>query len=138
MRLMIVFLAASFWAPSVLCQQSSQPSRAPLSEQELHRILDQLRELAAARVQITALEVAIARDREQDDRERANTARALELEKEATAVAQKERDLAIRERDLAADKASFYAAAFKSLTKKPGLGCRIFSAVFTLGMHRCN
>ncbi len=108
-----------------------QPSQAPLSEQELHRILDQLWELAAARTQITALAAAIARDREQDERERANAARALELEKEATAVAQRERDVAIRERDLAADKAAFYEAAFKSATKKPSRWCsfkRIFGS----------
>jgi len=89
-------------------------------------------------VQINALESAISRDKDQDERERANAERALEIEKEATAVAQRERDLALRERDLAADKAAFYESAFKSATKKPGLGCRIFSAVFTLGTYRCN
>ncbi len=119
------------WIPSALCQQNSPPSPAPLSERELHTILEQLRELGAARIQITALEGAIARDREQDERERANAARALELEKEATAVAQRERDLAVRERDLAADRASFYEAAFKSATKRPSRWCsfkRIFGS----------
>lgn len=107
------------------------PLPVPLSELEQRTILDQLFELKAARKQIIALEAAAARDREQDERERANAARALEIEKEATAVKERERDIAIRERDLANDKASFWEAAFKSLTKKPSRWCsfkRIFGS----------
>jgi hypothetical protein len=71
-----------------------------------------------------------ARDREQDARERVNWQRALDLERQATQLAQ-------RERDLQAERAAFYEQAFKSATKRPGVGCRILAAL-TLGIHRCN
>lgn len=76
------------------------------------------------------LEEYISRDKEQDAREKANADRALDLERQATAIAQ-------QERDLQKDKAALYEQLYRSVTKKPGVGCRILR-VLTLGIHRCN
>ena len=115
-----------------LFAQSQQPSPAapPLSSEEKRRILAQLYELQSCRSEVASYEDFVNREREQDAQERANWQRAVELEKQATALAQKERDLAL-------EKAAFCEAQFKSLTKKPGLGCRVLAAI-TLGVHRCN
>jgi hypothetical protein len=102
----------------------------PLSSEEKRRILAQLYELQACRGQVASFEEFVDREREQDERERSNWQRAVDLEKQATQLAQKERELAL-------EKAAFYEAQFKSLTKRPGLGCRVLAAI-TLGVHRCN
>jgi hypothetical protein len=102
----------------------------PLNPAEKRQILLELYELQACRGQVSSYEEFISREKEQDQRERDNWQRALDLERQATQLAQKERDLA-------AEKAAFYQQAFKSLTKRPGLGCRILAAI-TLGVHRCN
>lgn len=114
-----------------LCAQSQQSSPVPpLSNEEKRRILAQLYELQSCRGQVASYEEFVDREREQDERERANWQRAVDLEKQATVLAQKERDLAL-------EKTAFYEAQFKSLTKRPGLGCRVLAAI-TLGVHRCN
>ena len=72
----------------------------------------------------------IERDQKQDEEERNNAKRALELEQAATAVAQKERDLAL-------EKAVFYESLYKGVTKKKGgFGCTI-KRIFTFGFARC-
>ncbi len=111
--------------------QSQLPSPAqPLSGEEKRRILAQLYELQSCRGQAASYEEFVGREREQDSRERENWQRALELERQAT-------QLTRRERDLQAERAAFYEQAYRSLTKRPGLGCRILAAI-TLGVHRCN
>ncbi len=110
--------------------QSQQNSAPPLNPAEKRRILLQLYELESCRGQVVSYEEYASREKEQDERERANWQRALDLEKQAAQLAQ-------RERDLQAERAAFYEQAFKSVTKRPGLGCRIL-AVITLGVHRCN
>ena len=112
-----------------LCGQSQQTS-PPLDPGEKRQILLQLYELQSCRGQVASYEEYAGREKEQVERERANWQRALDLEKQATQLAE-------RERDLQAERAAFYEQAFKSVTKRPGLGCRILAAV-TLGMHRCN
>ncbi len=72
----------------------------------------------------------VSRETEQDKREQANFEKALELERQATGIAQKERDLAL-------DKALLYEQLYRSITKGPGIGCRIWRVV-TLGIARCN
>jgi hypothetical protein len=111
--------------PYVLSQQNSPP----LNDSEKRRILGQLYELKSCREEVSAFGEYSSRDLEQDSREKANYERALELERQATALAQKERDLA-------QEKAAFYEQAFRSVTKKPGIGCRILKAI-TLGLSRC-
>ena len=113
-----------------LFAQSPPGSPAPLNSEEKRRILAQLYELQTLRGQVVSYEEFINREKTQDQRERDNWQRALDLEREAV-------DLAHKERDLAAEKAAFYEQAYKSLTKRPGLGCRILAAV-TFGVHRCN
>jgi len=71
----------------------------------------------------------VSRESEQDAREKANSERALDLEKQATAIARRERDLAI-------DKANTFEQLYRSVTKKPGIGCRL-AKIFTLGLARC-
>jgi hypothetical protein len=65
-----------------------------------------------------------------DVQEKANADRALELEKQATALAQ-------RERDIERDRANTFESLYRSVTKKPGIGCRVARAL-TLGIVRCN
>ena len=62
-------------------------------------------------------------------RERANSERALELERQSPAIAQKERDLA-------QERAELYESLYRSITKSPGIGCRILR-IITLGIKRC-
>ncbi len=111
-----------------LYAQSPQSS-PPLADEEKRQILGQLYELRSCREEIHAYREYVSRDQDQDAREKANTDRALELEKQATALAQ-------RERDLAQDKANLYEQLYRSVTKKPGVGCRILRAV-TLGIYKC-
>lgn len=104
-------------------------SSPPLNEQEKRIVLRQLHELEAARAQIRAYQEYVDRDREADSRERLNCERAVELEKQAAAIA-------IKERNMAEERAKFYEAAYKSLAKKPGFGC-ILKKIFSLGLARC-
>jgi len=62
-------------------------------------------------------------------RGRANSERALELERQSPAIAQKERDLA-------QERAELYESLYRSITKSPGIGCRILR-IITLGIKRC-
>lgn len=110
--------------PFVQSQESS-----PLHPEELRTVLFQLYELRSCREHIKTLDSHIERDMEQDAREKANYERALELERQATALAH-------GERDLAREKAVLYEDLYRSVTKKPGIGCRILRAI-TLGIHRC-
>ncbi len=126
MRKWLLFLTLT---STPLFGQSQQTSQ-PLNPVEKRQILLQLYELQSCRGQLVSYEEYAAREKEQDERERANWQRSLDLEKQAVQLAQ-------RERDLQADRAAFYEQAFRSLTKRPGLGCRIL-AVITLGVHRCN
>ena len=130
--LAIAILVSCLFLPTSLHSQSQQssPAAPPLSSEEKRRILAQLYELQSCRGEVASYEEFVNREREQDAQERANWQRAVDLEKQATALAQKERDLSL-------EKAAFYEAQFKSLTKKPGLGCRVLAAI-TLGVHRCN
>ena len=123
---MLPILALLIWTP--LFGQSPQTS--PLTDGEKRQVIGQLHELRSARDEIKTLESYVDRDKEQDGRERANSDRALELEKRATGIAE-------RERDLHKEKADLYEQLYRSVTKKPGVGCRILRVV-TLGIHRCN
>jgi len=86
-------------------------------------ILGQLQELGSIRKEISVLESAIARDKEQDAREQELAVKELDVEKQRTA--------------LATEKAELWEQMYKSVTKKPGAGCLILRAL-TLGVHRCN
>jgi hypothetical protein len=108
----------------------SQPSSPPLTEEERRLILSQLYELRSARQEIKIYEQYVSRDTEQDAKEKANTDRALELEKQATAIAR-------QERDQQKEKATLYEQLYRSVTRGPGVGCRILR-VITAGIHRCN
>jgi hypothetical protein len=106
--------------PCAICQQSSPP--APLTESEKRAILGQLYELQACRNQVAAYSDFVSRDAAQDAREKASFERALELERQATALKQKEVDLAN-------EKASLYESLYRSVTKRPGWWCR-FRRIF--------
>lgn len=123
-RLPLIFLILS----SIPLFGQSQAS-SPLTSEEKRQILLQLYELRSCRESVQSYEQFVSRETEQDGRERANYERSLELERQATALAQKERDLA-------QDKATFYEQALKAVTKQPGIGCRILR-VLTAGIHRC-
>ncbi len=110
-------------------QQTSKPAPPPLTDEERREVLWQLLQLNACLGETAALKEASAREREQDRKEQDLAARALEIEKQATALAQKERDLAL-------EKASLYEQLYKTATKKRGTGCMILKIV-TLGLARC-
>jgi len=114
-------------ARSVPCQQISPPP--PLSETEKRLVLGQLLELKSCRQETAAYKDFVSRESDLYAKERANYDRALDLERQATALAQ-------RERDLAQDRANFYEQAYRTATKKPGIGCQIMKAL-TLGIARC-
>jgi hypothetical protein len=107
------------------CQQTSQP----LNDEEKRQVLGQLLELKSCRESVGYYEQYVSRETEQDLREKLNWERALELEKQATTLAQKERDLA-------AEKAKFYEGLYRSVSKKPGIGCKLIK-IITLGLARC-
>jgi hypothetical protein len=112
------------------CALSQEGSPAsPLTEPEKRLILSELYELKSCREQAAAYIDFVGREKEQDAQEKANHELALELDRQAMALAQ-------RERDLAQDKASFYEQAFRSLTKKTGVWCRV-ARILTLGISRC-
>lgn len=109
--------------------QSPQNS-LPLSPEEKRRVLIQLLELRSCREQVATYDSYVQRDLEADVRDKALSTRELEVERKATALAEKERDLAL-------DQAGYYKAAYEALKKKPGAGCWV-ARIFTLGIHRCN
>ena len=127
MRKWLLFLTLT---STQLFGQSQQTSPPPLSPAEKRQILLHLYELQSCRGEVASYEEYADREKEQDERERAHWQRALDLERQATRLAQGERDLQV-------ERAAFYEQAFKSVTKRPGLGCRILAAV-TLGIRRCN
>lgn len=112
--------------PFALCQENSQP----LSVDERRLVLIQLMELKLARREIAAYQAYVERDAEQDAREKALAARELEVEKKATANE-------TARADIAQDKANYWESAYKAVTKKPGVGCKL-KKVFTLGIARCS
>ncbi len=124
MRMWLPWILLISTVPSALCQQNS-----PLTDDEKRRILGQLFELESCREECHAYEEYVARDREQDAREKENCERALELERQATALAEKERDLA-------QEKAALYEDLYRSLKREPGIGCWL-KRIFTLGIARC-
>lgn len=125
MRLLLLFLTI---ASGTIYGQS--PANSPLTPDEGRVILGQLQDLQVSRSAIKSLEDAIARDAEQDARAAATSAREL-------TIAERETDLERERTALALEKATMWEQLYRSVTKKPGLGCRILRAV-TLGIHRCN
>ncbi len=124
-----LFLLLTLTAPCALYPQSSPPPPA-LTEAEKRRILSQLLELRSCLASVSAYEGFVAHETEQDAKEKVLAARALDLERQATALAQKERDLQKERADL-------YESLYRSVTRKPGLGCRILR-VLSLGLARCD
>jgi hypothetical protein len=108
---------------------AQSPANSPLTPDEGRQVLGQLYDAKACRSDVSVLKDYIERDRAQDERAQANADRALEIEKQATAL-EKERAA------LAQEKAALYEQLYRSVTKKPGIGCRIVRAV-TLGIARC-
>ena len=122
---LIVLLPCNLFAQ---IQQSSQPP--PLNETEKRLVLRQLLELKSCRQETGSYKDYISRESDLSSKERANYERALDIEKQATALAQKERDLA-------QDKANFYEQAYRTVTKKPGKFCQVVK-VITLGLAQCH
>jgi hypothetical protein len=108
---------------------AQSPGNSPLTPDEGRQVLGQLLELRSCREESAELARHIERDRELDTRERESWERALEIERRATALAE-------RARDLAREKAELYEQLYRSVTKGPGIGCRLLR-VITLGIRRC-
>src|SRR5512146_2720140 len=96
MRAYLPFLILSLTPLCAICQ-SSAPA---LDSQEKRQILSQLIELKSCREEVLSYQTYVSRESAQDARESQNAARSLELERQATALAQRERDLALEKANL--------------------------------------
>lgn len=92
-------------------------------------VLGQLLELKTRRSEVRAYEDYVSRDTAEDERERDLSAKLIAVEQQAAELARKERDLAV-------ERAELYEQLYKTITKGPGIGCKI-ARVLTLGLHRC-
>ena len=128
MQKWILFLAISLTPLCARSQQNSPPQ--PLGEGEKRLILQQLYDLEACRSQVAGYADFVSRDKALTDREQENWQRSLDLEKQATALAEKERDLA-------PDRAKTYEELYRSVVHRPAIGCRM-KQLFTLGLARCH
>ena len=108
-----------------------QPDPPPdvLTAPELRQILGQLHELNVARAENAALREHIERDREFDARER-------ELANDWQKLSGERLGLANQETALHRERADFYELLYRSVTRKPGAGCKILKVV-TIGLYRC-
>jgi hypothetical protein len=117
-RLLPLFLLIGSTTLSAQSQGSS-----PLNSEEKRQILVQLLELKSCRAEVSAYEDHIRRERQLADR-------ALELERQATALAGKERDLAL-------EKAAMYEQLYNSVKpRKTTFGC-VLKTIFSAGLYRC-
>lgn len=111
------------------CATSQTSSPEPLNEGEKRQILRQLYELERARIEIGGYREYVPGDTRLDEQERETWRKAVALEQQAT-------EIAIKERDAAREQARFYKTAYEGVTKKRGIGCKIWRFV-TLGIARC-
>lgn len=112
-----------------LCGRSQTTSPEPLTEGEKRQILRQLYELEAIRLEVKAYSEYVPKEIKLDEAEREQWRKAVALEQQATVIA-------IKERDAAEERARFYKTAYEGVTRKRGLGCKIWRFV-TLGIARC-
>jgi hypothetical protein len=125
MRMLLLFLIIG---SGTIYAQSQE--NLPLTPDEGRQVLGQLNELQSARKDIKVLEDAAARDKEQDARAKELSDQAIQNERDKTDI-EKERTA------LAQEKATMWEQLYRSVTKKPGAGCK-FLRVITIGIHRCN
>jgi hypothetical protein len=114
----------------------SQQNSPPLSEDELRIVLEQLRTYEVEHKELQSCTDRLEKEQAMDATEDARAKELLELEQQRTAIAKKEADLERQRADLAQEKADFYENAYKALTKKPGIFCRI-ARTATLGIFYC-
>ena len=101
----------------------SPESSTPLNAEEKRLILIQLLDLKSCRATVETYEDQIAKERQFGER-------ALEIERQATALARKERDLAL-------EKARMYEQLYNSIKpRKITFGC-IMAKIGTIGLYRC-
>jgi hypothetical protein len=105
------------------------PPESPLVDAEKRVVIVQLIKTASLAIQVAAYQDFVQKEQVQHDQEQLGNAKALEIEKQATSLAQKERDLQ-------KERADMYEQLYKSVTKKPGVGCWIWR-ILTLGIHNC-
>lgn len=109
----------------------------PLSEDERRIVLDYLIELQATRATILQLKADQIKEDLRDARDRESWQKALDAERRVTAAVEKERDVVIKERDLAIEKAKLYEDLYNVVRhKKGGFGC-FFRKLFTLWRYQC-
>lgn len=123
--------------PCVFAQENSQTPSVPLNEPEKRLIVEQLVQCTSIAQQLAEYQKFVETNKDQIENMKVSYEQALQVEKRMTALAEKERDLAQKERDLALEQANFYREAYRLVTKKPGIGCRI-ARILTLGIVRCN
>lgn len=105
----------------------------PLSEDELRIILEQLKNYEIDLKEYLACKDRLLKEQILDTAEDLHQQQLLELEKERTILAKREIELTIKERDMEKEKASFYETAYKQLTKKPPLWCRVVRSIPVVG-----
>lgn len=99
-------------------------------------MLGQLRELTGLRHLIADYEARLQREQDLHAMDLQNAQREADLNAKAIAICERETAVARSERDLAQSQAAFWEQAYKTITKKPSLGCRIWR-VLSFGTHSC-
>lgn len=121
-------LALVLACPVVALAQTPDPQ--PLTESDKREILVRLGELRVARQELDLQRQHIARDEAQDKRE-------AELAAKEIKVAESQREVVARDRDLWKEKAEHYQMAYETVSNRGrGFGCAV-KKVFTLGLGRC-
>jgi len=79
-----------------------------------------------------------ARERERDARDAESWQKLVDAERRTTAAAERERDVTIKERDLALEQKKHLEDMIKVLTKKRGFWGCLGKKLYTLGFGSCS
>lgn len=136
MKLLITFLLLC-WTPTYAQNPEDLSNLDPLNADEKRDVLKQLDELAICRDQVRNQDQQLLEERAQCTKEKTAADKELQAEKRLSEVTTRERDLAIKERDLEREQKETWKRMYEIAMKKPGLRCRILSAIFTAGIYQC-
>jgi hypothetical protein len=117
---------------------SQQPSAPlPLNEDEQRLVLDQLIKCEASFMQLKGYQDFVADNVAQRELIKAEYTNKIELQNQEIQLAKEATKQMEEKYNLEKERSKFYEDMYKLVTHKPGLRCRILSAIFTLGMYSC-
>jgi len=125
MKKLVLISLCLFCAP-VFAQE---PDNSPLTTLEGRLVLQKLYELKARQTEINALQDYINRDKELDQKQ-------IELHEQELNIEKSKTKLADKQANLEKERADLYEQLYKSVTKKPGFGCKLYR-VITFGLGKC-